>query len=60
MYGNLQPIIAIAVAWVMLSERPTGWQLLGASFIMGGLLLSRTTVSRALPSTVPTPAAART
>jgi drug/metabolite transporter (DMT)-like permease len=42
MYGNLQPIIAIAVAWIMLHEQPTGWQLVGAAFIMGGLLLSRT------------------
>jgi len=42
MYGNLQPLIALAVAWLVLSERPTGWQLLGALFIMGGLLLSRT------------------
>lgn len=46
MYGNLQPIVAIAVAWIVLSERPTGWQLLGAAFIMSGLLLSRTTSSR--------------
>ena len=46
MYGNLQPLIAIAVAWVMLHERPTGWQLAGASLIMGGLLLSRTAASR--------------
>ena len=42
MYGNLQPIIALAVASYMLAERPTGPQLLGAAFIMGGLLLSRT------------------
>lgn len=42
MYGNLQPLIALAVAWLVLNERPTGWQLLGALFIMGGLLLSRT------------------
>ncbi|MBL0169281.1 MAG: EamA family transporter [Gemmatimonadaceae bacterium] len=49
MYGNLQPLIAIAVAWLMLSERPTGWQLLGASLITGGLLLSRTAASRPIP-----------
>jgi len=42
MYGNLQPIIALSFAWAMLGERPTGWQILGASLIMGGLLLSRT------------------
>ena len=49
MYGNLQPLIAIVVAWVMLHERPTGWQLTGAVLIMGGLLLSRTAVSRPIP-----------
>ncbi len=42
MYGNLQPLIALSVASFMLGERPTGAQLLGAAFIMGGLLLSRT------------------
>jgi drug/metabolite transporter (DMT)-like permease len=41
MYGNLQPIIALGVAWVTLHEQPTGWQLVGTAFIMGGLLLSR-------------------
>ena len=46
MYGNLQPIIAIAVAWAVLAERPTGWQLSGAGFIMTGLLLSRTAAAR--------------
>ncbi len=42
MYSNLQPIIALAVAAIVLSERPTGWQLLGATLIMAGLLISRT------------------
>jgi drug/metabolite transporter (DMT)-like permease len=49
MYGNLQPIIAIAVAWILLHETPTGWQLLGAAFIMGGLLVSRTAKVRPAP-----------
>jgi drug/metabolite transporter (DMT)-like permease len=62
MYGNLQPLIAIAVAWLVLSERPTGWQAVGAALIMGGLLLSRMTSSN--PSAVrvpaPSPSAAST
>lgn len=41
MYGNLQPLVALSVAWVMLGERPSMWQLLGASCIMAGLLISR-------------------
>ncbi len=47
MYSNLQPLIALTVAWLVINERPTGWQLLGAAFIMGGLLVSRTTKSNA-------------
>ena len=49
MYGNLQPIVALAVAWVMLHETPTPWQLLGAGFIMAGLLVSRTAKVRPAP-----------
>jgi drug/metabolite transporter (DMT)-like permease len=41
MYGNLQPIIAIVVAWIVLHEQPTGFQLAGAGSIMAGLLVSR-------------------
>lgn len=46
MYGNLQPIIALSVAWATLGERPTIWQLIGTACIMGGLLVSRTSSSR--------------
>ena len=42
MYSNLQPIIAMIVAWLMLGEVPTLWQVIGAASIMGGLLLTRT------------------
>jgi drug/metabolite transporter (DMT)-like permease len=41
MYGNLQPIVAILVAWVVLHETPTVWQGAGASAIVGGILLTR-------------------
>jgi drug/metabolite transporter (DMT)-like permease len=41
MYANLQPIIALAVAWATLHETPHLLQLVGAAFIMGGLLLTR-------------------
>ncbi len=46
MYANLQPLIALTFAALMLSELPTRWQLLGAVFIMGGLLMSRTAMVR--------------
>ncbi len=42
MYGNLQPAIALLVAWIALSEQPTRWQIAGAVLIMVGLLVSRT------------------
>ena len=41
MYTNLQPVIAVLVAWMMLGETPTSWQGIGAACIMGGLLLTR-------------------
>jgi drug/metabolite transporter (DMT)-like permease len=42
MYSNLQPVIAVLVAWAMLGEQPTIWQCVGAGSIMSGLLLTRT------------------
>ena len=42
MYGNLQPVVALVVAWLALGERPTLVQVLGAAAIMVGLLLTRT------------------
>jgi drug/metabolite transporter (DMT)-like permease len=61
MYGNLQPLIALLFAWVMLHEQPTRWQGIGAAFVMGGLLLSRTARIRPapLPPRVPSPALGR-
>jgi drug/metabolite transporter (DMT)-like permease len=41
MYANLQPIIAMAVAWALLGETPRAPQLAGAVCIIGGLLLTR-------------------
>jgi drug/metabolite transporter (DMT)-like permease len=41
MYSNLQPLIALAVAYLTLGEVPTGWQAGGAASIMAGLLISR-------------------
>lgn len=41
MYSNLQPIIAMAVAWAVLHEQPTVPQLTGGALIVAGLLLTR-------------------
>jgi drug/metabolite transporter (DMT)-like permease len=40
-YSNLQPVIALAVAWIFLHEVPTGWQVVGVGTIMSGVLLTR-------------------
>ena len=40
-YGNLQPVIAIGVAWIFLGELPTVWQGVGTATILGGLFLTR-------------------
>lgn len=42
MYSNLQPVIAVLVAWVALGEVPTAAQGMGAAAVMAGLLLTRT------------------
>jgi drug/metabolite transporter (DMT)-like permease len=41
MFSNLQPLIALTVAYLTLGETPTVWQLAGAGSIMLGLLISR-------------------
>jgi drug/metabolite transporter (DMT)-like permease len=41
-YGNLQPVVAIAVAWIFLNESPTVWQGVGTGTIMTGIYLTRT------------------
>lgn len=41
MFGNLQPIVAVLVAWGMLGEIPTLFQGAGAAAVLGGLWLAR-------------------
>jgi drug/metabolite transporter (DMT)-like permease len=41
-YGNLQPVVAILVAWIFLNESPTIWQGVGTGTIMTGIYLTRT------------------
>jgi drug/metabolite transporter (DMT)-like permease len=40
-YTNLQPAIAITIAWIFLHDAPTVWQGLGTGTIMTGILLTR-------------------
>jgi drug/metabolite transporter (DMT)-like permease len=41
MYSNLQPVVALIVAWLALGEAPTGLQVAGAFAIMAGIFLTR-------------------
>jgi drug/metabolite transporter (DMT)-like permease len=41
MFGNLQPVIALIVAWLFLGEVPTVWQMVGTGSIMSGIFLTR-------------------
>lgn len=41
-YSNLQPLIALLVAWAFLSETPTVFQAVGAATIVAGVFLTRT------------------
>ena len=47
LYANLQPLIALLVAWITLGETPTAWQGVGAATIVGGVLLTRVPASEA-------------
>lgn len=47
LFGNLQPLIALLVAWITLHETPTIWQAIGAGTIVGGVLLTRVPASEA-------------
>src|SRR4051812_36496498 len=41
-YSNLQPIVALLVAWPILNETPTIFQGIGAATIVAGVFLTRT------------------
>ncbi|MEJ7809910.1 MAG: DMT family transporter [Gemmatimonadaceae bacterium] len=41
MYSNLQPVIALLIAWPTLREVPTPWQLAGTATIVAGVLLTQ-------------------
>ena len=41
MFSNLQPVVALAVSWPLLGETPTLMQGIGATAVLGGLLLTR-------------------
>lgn len=40
-YSNIQPVIALAIAWIFLNEVPTLWQAIGTGTIITGVLFTR-------------------
>lgn len=40
-YSNLDPVLALLVAWPWLGEVPTPWQIVGAAVIIGGVMMAR-------------------
>lgn len=50
--ASTEPVLAGMVAWVVLNEVLTGWQILGAAFVMAGIVLAET--SRAPAASPPT------
>jgi drug/metabolite transporter (DMT)-like permease len=41
MFANLQPIVAVLIAWALLGEEPTLFQAAGAAAVIGGIYLAR-------------------
>ena len=41
-YSNFQPVIVLLIAWPLLHETPTLWQIVGAGGIFSGIYLTRT------------------
>lgn len=39
--ANLNPVVALVAAWILLGERLTGWQALGAALVLVGIALTR-------------------
>jgi drug/metabolite transporter (DMT)-like permease len=45
LFANMQTLIALLVAWAMLKEQPTAWQMVGAVTILSGAFLTRAPAS---------------
>ncbi len=41
-FSNIQPVVVLLLAWALLHETPTLWQLVGAGGIFTGIFLTRT------------------
>ncbi|MDC0769536.1 EamA family transporter [Streptomyces sp. HD] len=48
-FSMLVPVVGVAVAWLFLDERLTGWAAAGSVAVVGGVLLGSTTTRRKSP-----------
>jgi drug/metabolite transporter (DMT)-like permease len=48
LFVNLQPLLGVGLAWLLVGEAITRWQLIGGAFVLGGVALA--TSPRGLPS----------
>ncbi|NUS07348.1 MAG: EamA family transporter, partial [Nonomuraea sp.] len=48
-FSMLVPVVGVAVAWLFLDERLTGWAAAGSVAVVGGVLLGSTTTRRKAP-----------
>jgi drug/metabolite transporter (DMT)-like permease len=48
--ASTEPVLAGVIAWLVLDEVLTGWQVLGAAIVMAGIVLAETSRSEALPT----------
>lgn len=53
MYSNVQPAIALLVAWMLIDEVPTLWQIAGALLILIGVVLVRRSPDAAVSAPAP-------
>ncbi|MFE0251326.1 EamA family transporter [Streptomyces sp. NPDC059010] len=52
-FSMLVPVVGVAVAWLFLDERLTGWAAAGSVAVVGGVLLGSTTTRRKAPEDRP-------
>lgn len=55
-FSNLVPVFALAAAWLLLAERPSGGQIAGAAVIISGVTLAQVRLRRPAPGPPRSPA----
>jgi len=53
--GTVEPVLAGLVAWIVIGELLTGWQLFGACIVLAGIVLAETSRPTPVPAAVQLP-----